>query len=96
MLSVTPSPARLRASILNAATRPGRCALESWSAAIGSRTALDDTDDDRPQPRSRIPGSSRSRNAIGESTSVRCAASHCSRVKPSGSGPVGGPPVFAT
>ena len=33
--------------------------------------------------------------AIGESSSVRCAASHCSRVKLSGS-PAGGPPVLAT
>ncbi len=34
--------------------------------------------------------------AIGERTSDRYAASHSARLNPSGSSPVGGPPVFAT
>ena len=76
MLSVTPSAADSRASTLNAATSPGRCALESWSAAIGSRTDIEPTATTRPHPRVRIAGSSRSRNAIGERIRDRCAASH--------------------
>ena len=75
---------------------PGRWALESWIASIGSSTATEPMAITRPQPRSRMPGRTRWRNAIGERTSARWAASHCSRVNASGSGPAGGPPVLAT
>ena len=95
VLSVTPLPANCFASTLKPTTMPGRWALESCSALIGSCTALDWTATTRPQPRSAICGSRRPRIVIGASTSVRCAASHCSRVKASGSGFGGGPPVLA-
>ena len=92
---MTPSAADWRASTLKPTIIPGRWTFESCSTGSGSRTALDATITTRPHPRSRIPGSSRWRIVIGESTSVRCALCHSSRVKPSGSWFGGGPPVLA-
>ena len=71
VFTVIPSPARSRASVLNAASRPERWALESISTGIGSRTALDDTFTIRPKPRSFMPGTTRSISAIGASTRSR-------------------------
>ena len=94
-LTVTPSPATSRASVLSAPSSAARWEFERISGWIGSRTALDATLRIRPKPRSRIPDTTRSMIAMGASTSSRYAASHCSRVKSSG-GPYGGPPVLAT
>ena len=71
-----PSPASLRASVLNAPRRPGRCEFDSISVGIGSRAADDDTLTMRPKLRSRIPGTACSIISIGATTSSRCAASH--------------------
>ena len=71
LLSVTPSPATWRATVLNAASIEARWAFESIRLGIGSRTALDTTLRMRPNPRSRIPGIAASISAMGDSTSVR-------------------------
>src|SRR4051812_3880187 len=92
--SVTPSAATDRAIVRNVASRPDRCALDSTISAIGSRTLDDDTATIRPQPRSRIAGSACWMSVTGPSSSIRCAASHWSRVNESGSGPAGGPPLL--
>ena len=49
VFTVTPSRATSRASCLNAASRPLRCAVESISPGIGSRTLLDDDAEDAPE-----------------------------------------------
>ncbi len=64
------------------------------STGIGSRTDVEAIPTTRPQPRSRIPGTTRPSSVIGDSTSERCAPRHCSAENPSGSSPEGGPPVL--
>jgi hypothetical protein len=95
VLSVIPSGASFCPSVLNAASSPGRWALDMSRFGIGSRAAEEETLTIRPNPRSRMPGTTRSIISIGATTSSRCAASHCSRVNSSGSPPAG-PPVFVT
>ncbi len=71
VFSVIPSAASRPASSLKVASSALRWAVDSSSAGIGSRAALDETFRMRPNPRSRMPGTACSISAIGASTSSR-------------------------
>ena len=71
VLTVIPSAATSLASVLKKPTAAIRWEFESASPGIGSRTELEPTLTIRPQPRSRIPGSTASIRTRGASTSDR-------------------------
>jgi hypothetical protein len=71
VFSVTLSPATAAAIVLNAVIIAARWALESIRNGIGSRTLVLATFTIRPNPRSRMPGMTRSMSSIWARTSVR-------------------------
>ena len=98
MLSVTPSAAYLAREHLERrrADRDPVGVGEHAAFGIGSRTAVEPTSTHAAPAALAHPGERRrSTNAMGpRARASACAACHCSRVKPSGSGPPGGPPVL--
>ena len=66
---------------LEGAEQAGPVRVRQHQAGDRLAAAEDETLTTRPKPRSRMPGTTSSINAMAASTSSRCAASHCSRVK---------------
>ena len=71
VLTVIPSPATSVASVFSIPTAAIRWELESASPGIGSRVEVEPTLTIRPQPRSRMPGTTAEASTSGASTSER-------------------------